>query len=176
MASLIDELVVEFRGELRRVAAAAMRKERPDHTLQPTALVNEAYLRLARSPGLELRNRQQFLAIAARAMHQVLIEHARARGRIKRGRGPLKVTLDDGIEAITPGIDGIDALILTQALERLRELSPVQAQIVELRYFAGLSVEEVAALLGVSATTVKRDSAMAKAWLSRELAVQANPP
>ena len=173
MASLIDELVVEFRGELRRVAAAAMRRERPDHTLQPTALVNEAYLRLARSPGLEVRNRQQFLAIAARAMHQVLIEHARARGRVKRGRGPLKVTLHDGIEAITPGID---TLILTEALERLRELSLVQAQIVEMRYFAGLSVEEVAALLGVSATTVKRDSAMARAWLSRELAVRSEPP
>ena len=150
-----------------------MRRERSDHTLQPTALVNEAYLRLVRSPGLAIKDRKQFLAIAARAMQQVLVEHARAGRRVKRGGAPLKVTLHDGIAAITPGID---MLILAESLERLRVLSDVQARIVELRYFAGLSVEEVADVLGVSPTTVKRDSAMAKAWLLREIAAGAATP
>lgn len=165
-ATAIEELVVELRKELRRVAGSAMRRERSDHTLQPTALVNEVYLRLARSPGLEIRDRKQFLAIAARSMQQILVEHARARARAKRGAGPLRVTLHDDIETITPGID---MLILAESLERLRQLSEAQAQIVELRFFAGLSVQEVAEVLGVSLTTVKRDSAMAKAWLLREL-------
>jgi RNA polymerase sigma factor (TIGR02999 family) len=165
-AKAIEELVVELRHELRRVAASAMRRERSDHTLQPTALVNEVYLRLAQSPGLVIRDRKQFLAVAARSMRQVLVDYARARARSKRGAGALRVTLHDGIEMITPGID---MLILAESLERLRKLSDEQAQIVELRYFAGLSVQEVAEVLDVSPTTVKRDSAMAKAWLLREL-------
>ncbi|HEX6902509.1 MAG TPA: ECF-type sigma factor [Thermoanaerobaculia bacterium] len=163
----LDRLLPEIYDELRRLAAAALRREQRGHTLQPTALVNEAYLRLARSPGLQILDRKQFLALTARVMRQVLVEHARARQRIKRGGSPLRVTLGDDLAASTPSY--FDLLALDQALERLGRLSEQQVRIVELRYLAGLSVEEVAEVLAVSPTTVKRDTAMAKAWLMREL-------
>lgn len=163
----LNRLLPEIYDELRRLAAAALRREQRGHTLQPTALVNEAYLRLARSPGLEIYDRKQFLALTARVMRQVLVEHARARRRIKRGGSPLRVTLGDDLVASTPPY--FDLLALDQALERLGRLSDQQVRIIELRYLAGLSVEEVAEVLAVSPTTVKRDTAMAKAWLMREL-------
>lgn len=162
-----NRFLPEIYDELRRLAAAALRREQRGHTLQPTALVNEVYLRLARSPGLEIHNRNHFLALTARVMRQVLVEHARARQRIKRGGSPLRVTLGDDLVAATPPY--FDLLALDQALERLGRLSEQQVRIIELRYLAGLSVEEVAEVLGVSPTTVKRDTAMAKAWLTREL-------
>lgn len=152
---------------MRQLAAAALRREWRNHTLQPTALVNEAYLRLAGSADLRITDRKHFLALAARVMRQVLVEHARARQRVKRGGDPLRVTLgSDLVAAETPVFD---LLALDQALERLARLSEQQVRIIELRYLAGLSVEEVAEVLGVSPTTVKRDTAMARAWLSREL-------
>ena len=163
----LDRFLPEIYDELRRLAAAALRGERRGHTLQPTALVNEAYLRLARSPGLRILDRKQFLAMTARVMRQVLVEHARARLRIKRGGSPLRVTLGDDLVAATPPY--FDLLALDQALERLGRLSDQQVRIIELRYLAGLSVEEVAEVLALSPTTVKRDTAMAKAWLVREL-------
>jgi RNA polymerase sigma factor (TIGR02999 family) len=163
----LNRLLSEVYGELRQLAAAALRREWRNHTLQPTALVNEAYLRLARSPGLRITDRKQFLAIAARVMRQVLVEHARARQRVKRGGDPLRVTLGEDLAAASPPV--FDLLALDQALERLARLSDQQVRIVELRYLAGLSVEEVADVLGISPTTVKRDTAMARAWLSREL-------
>lgn len=163
----LNRLLPEIYDELRRLAAAALRGERRGHTLQPTALVNEAYLRLARSPGLQVLDRKHFLAVTARVMRQVLVEHARTRMRIKRGGSPLRVTLGDDLAASTPPY--FDLLALDQALERLGRLSDQQVRIIELRYLAGLSVEEVAEVLAVSPTTVKRDTAMAKAWLMREL-------
>lgn len=163
----LNRLLPEVYAELRQLAAAALRREARGHTLQPTALVNEAYLRLARSSGLEIVDRRQFLAIAARIMRQVLVEHARARQRIKRGGSPLRVTLGDDLVSATPPV--FDLLALDQALERLGRLSDQQVRIIELRYLAGLSVEEVAEVLAVSPTTVKRDTAMARAWLIREL-------
>lgn len=163
----LDRLLPEVYGELRQLAGAVLRREGRHHTLQPTALVNEAYLRLARSAGLVLDDRRQFLAIAARVMRQVLVEHARARQRVKRGGDPLRVTLGDDLVAAAPQV--VDMVALDQALERLARLDEQQVRIVELRYLAGLSVEEVAEVLGVSPTTVKRDTAMARAWLIREL-------
>jgi RNA polymerase sigma factor (TIGR02999 family) len=163
----LEELTSELHRELRRLAAGAMRGERSDHTLQPTALVNEAYLRLANFPGLQIGERSRFLALAARVMRQVLVDHARGRRRDKRGGGALRVTLGD---AQTPDpATPYDLLALDEALERLARVSEQQVRIVELRYLAGLSVEEAAAVLDVSPTTVKRDAAMAKAWLYREL-------
>ena len=168
----LNRFLPEIYDELRRLAAAALRREWRGHTLQPTALVNEAYLRLARSPGLQIFDRKQLLALTARVMRQVLVEHARARQRIKRGASPLRVTLGEDMAAAAPPF--FDLLALDQALERLAKLSDQQVRIVELRYLAGLSVEEVAEVLGVSPTTVKRDTAMAKAWLVRELGSNAD--
>jgi RNA polymerase sigma factor (TIGR02999 family) len=164
----LDALLPDVYQELRRLAARAMRGERADHTLQPTALVHEAYLKLAQHHGLHVDNRPQFLALAARAMRQVLVDHARARLTDKRGEGALRVTLGDDLVATEPE-RGFDLLSLDQALERLAAIDDQQVRVIELRYLAGLSVEEAAEVLGVSTTTVKRESAMAKAWLFREL-------
>lgn len=163
----LDDLTPELYQELRRLARQVMRGERPDHTLQPTALVNEAYLKLARAHGLSLESRGAVLALAARAMRQVLTDHARGRRRAKRGGDPLRVTLAEGLAASGPA--AFDLVALDEAMSRLEELSAQQASLIELRFFAGLTVEEAAAALGISATTAKRDTAMAKAWLRREL-------
>ena len=162
----LDRLTSELYSELRRLAAGALRGQRPDHTLQPTALVNEAYMKLSAS-GLKVTDRVHFLGIAARAMRQILMDYARARGREKRGGAPLRVTLSGDLAASGPSV--FDLLFLDQALDRLAQVSEQQVRIIELRYLAGLSVEETARLLDVSPTTVKRDTAMAKAWLNREL-------
>jgi RNA polymerase sigma factor (TIGR02999 family) len=153
--------------ELHRIASAYLRRERREHTLQPTALVHEAYLRLAGQDDLDWKNRAHFRAIAATTMRRILIEHARARGRKKRGEAPERVALEDTV-AIAPA-PRVDLEAIDQALVRLEALDPQQARIVELRFFAGLSVEETAEVLSISRTTVKRDWAMARAWLRREL-------
>ncbi|HKT80368.1 MAG TPA: ECF-type sigma factor [Vicinamibacterales bacterium] len=152
-------------GELRRLAAAYMRRERPGQTLQTTALVHEAYLRLASADAV-WSDRSHFLGIAARSMRQILVDRARARGAEKRWAGLDRVTLTDAI-AHAPG----DAMLpaLDEALDRLEQLDAEQARIVELRYFAGLSIDEVAAATGLSPATVKRRWSMARAWLHREL-------
>lgn len=170
----LGELEPELYRELRRLAAAAMRGERPNHTLQPTALVNEAYLRLARSPQLQVPDRGAFLGIAARVMRQVLVEHARARRRTKRGGNPIQVTLGEGIasDPATP----FDIVALDEALQRLGEVSPDLVRVIELRYIAGLSVEETAEVLEVSTRTVKRDASLAKRLLFRELGGAAENP
>ncbi len=154
-------------GELHRMASAYLRHERRDHTLQTTALVHEAYLRLAGQDDLGWQNRAHFRAIAATTMRRILIEHARARGRKKRGEAPERVALEDTL-AITPS-PTIDLEALDQALSRLEILDRQQARIVELRFFADLTVEETAEVLSISKATVKRDWAMARAWLRREL-------
>ena len=164
MSSLFDVLY----RELRRLAVSTMRAERRDHTLQPTALVHEAYLRLAdeRTP---LASRYHFFGVAAVAMRRILVEHARARHALKRGGYGPKVSLDgvDVAIAAEPGAVDLDAL--DQALTRLTTFDPRQGRIVELRYFAGLSVDETAEVVGLSPRTVKREWAMSRAWLRREM-------
>ncbi len=153
-------------AELRSIAAAQMRGERPDHTLQPTALVHEAYVRLVGSGSRSLGDRSHFVNAASRVMRRVLIDHARARNAAKRS-GNLRVTLDEGIAG---GVEPVvDVLSLDNALNRLAAVEPRWAQVVELRFFGGLEITEVAALLEISTATVKRDWQFARAWLAREL-------
>ena len=155
-------------GELRRLAASYLRGERPGHTLQPTALVNEAWLKLAGSPGLAAASRTHFKRIAARAMRQVLIEAARRRGAGKRGgREAALVTFDESLHA--PARTADELLALDAALDALARVSPRQALMVESRFFGGLDIDETAELLGVSEATVNRDWRAARAWLAHEL-------
>src|SRR5215510_8166300 len=147
--------------ELRRIAGRYIRGERPGQTLQATALVNEAFLRLAAERPREFQNRTHFVAIAALSMRQILVQRARARRAIKRGGAPERVTLDEG--HLAGDVPSIDVLALDEALTRLATFDPEQARIVELRYFGGLTVEETAETVGVSPATVKREWAMARA-------------
>ena len=153
--------------ELRRIAGNQVRRERPGQTLQPTALVHEAWLRLMASRGLSPENRAPFLGIAANAMRQILVERARARHAQKREGGRHRVTLDEGM--LRDSGRPIEIEALDRALTRLAETNPEYARIVELRFFAGLTVEETAEALNVSPATLKRRWTMAKAWLVREL-------
>jgi RNA polymerase sigma-70 factor (ECF subfamily) len=155
-------------GELRRLAAHYLKGERPGQTLQPTALVHEAYLKLLKDRPERWQNRAHFCAIAAHAMRQILIERARARDALKRGGGQPRVTFDEGLPA-PAGERSIDLLALDAALERLAALDAGQARIVELRYFGGLSIEETADAMGISPATVKRHWTVARAWLAKEL-------
>lgn len=163
----VDELLPVVYQELRRLAGAYLRREKPGQTLQPTALVHEAYLRLMKDRPGRWQNRAHFCAIAANAMRQILIERARARNAQKRWGGQARITLDDAVAA-EPG-ESLDLLALDRALERLAALDPEQARIVELRFFGGLTVEETAEALDISPATVKRHWAVARAWLAREL-------
>jgi RNA polymerase sigma-70 factor (ECF subfamily) len=156
--------------ELRRIAARAMRGERPDHTLCATALVNEAWLELSKLTRIQWQNRSHFLAIAAQAMRRVLIDYAVARRRLKRGGGQTIQPLDADAVAVAVVMDQADdVLALDEALERLTVMNERHARIVECRFFGGMSVEETAEALGISPATVKRDWALARAWLNREL-------
>jgi RNA polymerase sigma factor (TIGR02999 family) len=169
---VLDELLPLIQAELRRQAARYLRRERPNHTLQPTALVNEAFLRLVQQRDVRWQNRAHFLGIAAQAMRRILVDHARTHGRTKRGGGATRVTLDEAVAAAKER--SIDLIALDQALERLTREDPRQAKIVELRFFGGLSVEETAVVMDISPATVKRDWTMAKAWLYSQL--QSLPP
>lgn len=171
--SAFDGLFPLVYAELRRVAAREMRREAPGRTLQTTALVHEAYLRLLKDATLSFENRAHFLGVAARAMRQILIEHARARAARKRGGHDVRVTLDDALAAVEQA--GVDVLDLDRALGRLGALNERAAHIVELRFFGGMSVEEAAIAIGASAATVKREWALARAWLYRELSGVAPP-
>jgi|SRR5579872_64382 len=162
----IETLMPIVYQELRRLASYYMQRERPDHTLQATALVHEAYLRLAGPGTHDCQDRAHFFAAAAKVMRNLLIDHARARHRAKRG-GSANVRLED---AVTLAIaENPELLAIDEALQNLAKIDPRQSRIVELRYFGGLSVEEVAAVLGISDRTVKREWQMAKAWLYAEL-------
>jgi RNA polymerase sigma factor (TIGR02999 family) len=163
----VEQLLPLVYRELRRQAAHHLRRERPGHTLQPTALVHEAYLKLMEQRDVRWQNRSHFFGIAAQAMRRILIDHARSRGRNKRGGASAKVELEEG-HAIQEAVS-VDVLALDQALTRLQQLDPRQARIVELRYFGGLSVEETADVVQISPATVKRDWMMAKAWLANQL-------
>ena len=160
-------LVTLLYQELRRLAGACLRRERPNHTLQPTALVNEAWLRLAAQGRFPHSDRLQFLTVASRLMREVLIDYARTRNRSKRGGGQAPVCVEDAAELIAS--QEVDMLALDDALNDLERIDSQQRQIVELRYFGGLNIEETAQVLGVSPATVKRDWRMARAWLHREL-------
>ncbi len=153
--------------ELRRIAAGLLRRERAGHTLQPTALVHEAYLKLAGGPGPDWKGRAHFLGVSARAMRQVLVDHARARAAAKRGGGVKPVTLIEDLDG--GGGRELELLALDDALTRLAAEDPRGARVVELRVFAGLTMEEIAAVLGVSRRTTDGDWAVARMWLAREL-------
>ena len=163
----LDALLPLVYQELRRLAASYLRREKPGQTLQPTALVHEAYMRLMKDRPDRWQNRAHFCAIAAHSMRQILIERARARGAAKRGGARPRVTLDEGL--VAGENRSIDLLALDEALERLAQLDPEQARLVELRFFGGLTVEETAEAMDISPATVKRHWTVAKAWLSREL-------
>ena len=159
------KLISAVYSELRQVAARAMRHERPGHTLQPTALVHEAFLKLTGSAGVEWRDRAHFFGVAARLMREILVDYARQKGAAKRGG--VRITLDDSLLIAEDRL--ADALAIDEAVKHLEALDPRQGQIVELRFFGGLSVEEVAEVLKISTPTVKREWQSAKAWLHREL-------
>ncbi len=161
----VNALLPIVYDELRRLAKGYLHRERAQHTLQSTALVHEAYLRLI-DQNVDWQSRSHFFGIAAQMMRRILVDHARARNAVKRGEG-LKVTLDERM-AVAEARD-LDVIALDGALDRLSKLDEGQAKIVEMRFFAGLSIEETAEALGISPATVKRDWAMAKAWLMRDL-------
>ncbi len=166
----LDDLLPLVLDDLRRMAQHQMEGETPDHTLQATAVVNELYLKLAGKRTVHWQSRSQFFATMARLMRRILVDHARRRGARRRGGNGLKVTLGEALETPVPGgADGVDLLDLDQALDRLAEMDPRQARIVEMRFFGGMTLEETARHLGVSAMTVKRDWRTARLWLLSEL-------
>ena len=157
--------------ELRRLARRSMRRERPDHTLQPTALVNEAYIRLIGSQSVSWQDRAHFMAMAARVMRNILVDHARQRLAAKREGMAMSVSLDEFEDNLPGAVVGgpEEMLALSQALDEFAKLDPRKAKVVELRFFGGLSVEETAEALQVSPNTIIRDWSLARAWLLREL-------
>ena len=161
----LDKLMPLVYQELRRLASYYMRRERAGHTLQTTALVNEAYLRLIDYRRMSWQNRAHFFAVAAQAMRRILVEHARARKVNKRGGGGQKVSLDEAV--VVSAEQASELIALDDALSSLESLDPRKARIVELRYIGGLSIEEAAEVLGISAATVQREWRAAKAWLYR---------
>jgi RNA polymerase sigma factor (TIGR02999 family) len=163
----LEQLLPLVEAELRRLARIYMARERRGHTLQTTALVNEAFVRLVDTKGLRWQDRAHFLGISARLMRRVLVDHARARGYQKRGGGAQRVTLTDAL-AIAPE-SSLHLIDLDRALDSLAAVDPRKAKVVELRFFGGLSVEETANVLHLSTDTIKRDWRLAKLWLLREL-------
>lgn len=162
----LDRLIPVVYGELHRLASRHLRHERADHTLQTTALIHEAYLKLIEQRNVRWQNRAHFFGIAAQLMRRILVDHARTRHRVKRGGAALRVPLEEVVVA-AEGLD-INLVGLDEALTRLAAVDPRQGRIVELRFFGGLSVEETAEVLRVSPATVKNDWSVAKAWLRRE--------
>lgn len=162
-ATAVERLFPVVYEELRRLASAFLGRERPDHTLQTTALVHEAYLKLADQRRAGWKTRAQFLGVAAKAMRRILVDHARAKKAAKRGGGQRGLALDETVAAFEER--AVDLVALDEALERLRALDEQKMRIVELRFFGGLTSEETAEVLGIGLRTVERDWAMAKAWL-----------
>lgn len=163
----LDKLTPLVYEELRHQAARYLRRERPGHTLQTTALIHEAYLRLIDAKEMHWQSRAHFFAIAANLMRRVLVDHARRRDADKRGGSHSPMPLDEALAVVNE--TAVDLLAMDEALDRLAAMDPQQARVVELRFFSGLSVEETAAALGVSPKTVKRDWSVARAWLRREI-------
>jgi RNA polymerase sigma factor (TIGR02999 family) len=163
-----DQLLALVYGELRALAGQLLRRERPDHTLDATALVHEAYLKLVDQTRVAWQDQAHFFAIAAQAIRRILVDHARGHRRHKRGGGRAKLALDEGLVASYE--QAADLVALDEALAQLGRRDPQRARIVEMRFFAGLTIEETAAVLEVSASTVERDWRYARAWLYRALA------
>jgi RNA polymerase sigma factor (TIGR02999 family) len=163
----LDRLTPLVYEELRHQAARYLRRERRGHTLQTTALIHEAYLRLIDAKDVHWQSRTHFFAVAANLMRRVLVDHARRRDAEKRGGSHSALPFDDALAVVND--TAVDLLAIDEALDRLAAMDPQQARVVELRFFSGLSVEETAAALGVSAKTVKRDWSVARAWLRREI-------
>jgi RNA polymerase sigma factor (TIGR02999 family) len=174
-----EKLMPLVYDELRRIAGAYMKRERPGQTIEPTALVHEAYLRLLKGKQPDWQGRTHFLAIAATSMRQILVERARAKQTAKRGGGRDRITLDESTFYAADGTGGgeaaVDLLAIDEALDRLAELDAQQARIVELRFFGGLTIEETGATLDISPATVKRHWTVAKAWLRREILAAEEP-
>jgi len=163
----LDQLMPIVYDELRRQAARYLRREQAGHTLQTTALIHEAYVRLVDQRNVQWQNRAHFFGIAAQLMRRILVDHARTKKRVKRGGSKVQVSLADATVATT-GPD-LDIVALDEALERLEKLDQQQSRVVELRYFSGLTVEETAEVMGISTATVKREGSVARTWLHREL-------
>jgi len=163
-----DRLMKLVYGELRKLAASYLRHQRSDHTLQPTALVHEAYLKLIDVSQIDWQDRAHFFAVAAQTMRHILVDHARAVLADKRGGGAQKITLDDAVSFSNEQQD-IDLLALDEALQKLAEQDATQSRIIELRFFGGLTIEETAEVLKISPATIKREWAMARAWLFRRM-------
>jgi RNA polymerase sigma factor (TIGR02999 family) len=163
----LDALVPVVYKELRRLAHCELRKERPDHTLQSASLVNEAYLRLFRMQPPRWEGRTHFFAVAAQLMRQILVDYARRHRASKRGSGVCVLTLDDAV-ALSPRKE-MDVIAIDDALHALAEVDPRQSRVVELRFFAGLSLEETSEAMGIATATVQRDWTAARAWLHREI-------
>ena len=161
------QLIPLIYDELRRLARRQMRHERPDHTLQATALVHEAYLRLVNDSQRTWQNRTHFIAVAAQVMRRILVDHARARRTSKRGGAPQRVPLEEALLFSEEQSD--ELVVLDEALERLARFDERQSRVVDLRFFGGLTVDETAEVLGVSSKTVERDWNVARAWLHREV-------
>jgi RNA polymerase sigma-70 factor (ECF subfamily) len=166
-AAAREALLPRVYGELRRRAGAYLRRERSGHTLQPTALVHEVYLRLA-AQHVDWQSRGHFFGLASRLMRRILVDHARHEGRLKRGGGGVRVEFSEDVAGAAPAAD-VDLEALDAALDELSRLDARQGQVVELRYFGGLSIDETASLLGLSPATVKREWALARAFLHRRL-------
>ncbi|HPF71530.1 MAG TPA: sigma-70 family RNA polymerase sigma factor [Candidatus Krumholzibacteria bacterium] len=173
-AGALERVLPLIYEELQEIARRHLGRERAGHTLTPTALVHEAYLKLVDQTRVQWRGRGQFLGVAALAMRRILVNHARDRKRLKRGGNAPRLSLTAGLEVAVPGADEDDDVIIRidALLERLAEFDPRAARVVECRYFAGLDVDETAAALGLGTATVKRDWALARAWLRRELATK----
>lgn len=182
VSSQITELIADWRGgredafdklfalvydELRSLASGYMRRERADHTLQTTALVNEAYLKLVGHKDSVLENRLHFFAVAAKVMRQILIDHARSRQKVKRGAGAVRISLDEAM--VMSDERAADLLALDDALKELAAIDQRKSRVVELRFFGGMTIEETAEFLGISFNTVVRDWEMARAWLYRNI-------
>jgi RNA polymerase sigma-70 factor, ECF subfamily len=162
-----DELMAIVYDELRRLADFYLQHERPNHTLQPTALVHEAYLRLVGQDAVRWQSREHFVAIAATMMRRVLVDYARTRKRDKRGGGDYKISLSEADRQAKS--EGVDLILLDDALKKLAARYPLKSQVVELRFFGGLTIEETARVLNASDSTVERDWKFARAWLLREM-------
>lgn len=176
-ASALDDLWPKVYEDLKQLARRQLSRERNDHTLQRTALVNEAFIRLSGQRSIEWLNREQFLSLASKIMRRVLVDYARQRGAQRRGNGAERLSLSDTqaalevehAQASTFADDSVDVVAIDTALHKLEQIDAPQSRIVELRYFGGLTLEETADVAGVSVATVKREWSMARAWLRREL-------
>lgn len=174
-AEALERLIPLVYDELHTLASRYLSRERRDHTLQTTALVNEAYLKLAGQREVDWQSRAHFFGIAAQLMRRILVDDARRNGRVKRGGHALPLPLDDADPSSPPApVDAIDVYALDRALSRLEALDPGQGRVVELRFFGGLTIEETAEVMSISSATVKREWAVARAWLYRELTGEAS--